>query len=352
MIEKIHKLSPSSINTNIVNVEDTLMSCLKSLENSEYKFLVVKEGEIVKGVITDGDIRRYLFSTSNLNTPIKNVINEKFYFVNKETSILKIREIMNKQDVKFLLFLDKDTKLKGVYLAKPEKIQTIPNACLIQAGGFGTRLGNLTKNKPKALIEVEGTALIDLQIQKLYEQGFRNIFISIHHLKEKIIRHIDKNIEFSDLNISFITEDKPLGTFGSVVSMKNESEPFLVKNCDVLDEIDYKNFMKSFNKKNTLIRVGLTNYEVQIPFGVANVDKRNVITFDEKPIKNYLINTGIYMVNPIFLKSIRKNVKLDFDEFLNKYGNLGSVESKLIMTHWFDIGTRDNLNSARKFYSS
>ncbi len=58
------------------------------------------------------------------------------------------------------------------------------------------------------------------------------------------------------------------------------------------------------------------------------------------------------MVNPIFLKSIRKNVKLDFDEFLNKYGNLGSVESKLIMTHWFDIGTRDNLNSARKFYSS
>ena len=104
MIEKIHKLSPSSINTNIVNVEDTLMSCLKSLENSEYKFLVVKEGEIVKGVITDGDIRRYLFSTSNLNTPIKNVINEKFYFVNKETSILKIREIMNKQDVKFFIF--------------------------------------------------------------------------------------------------------------------------------------------------------------------------------------------------------------------------------------------------------
>ena len=95
MIEKIHKLSPSSINTNIVNVEDTLMSCLKSLENSEYKFLVVKEGEIVKGVITDGDIRRYLFSTSNLNTPIKNVINEKFYFVNKETSILKIRETVS-----------------------------------------------------------------------------------------------------------------------------------------------------------------------------------------------------------------------------------------------------------------
>ena len=147
MIEKMHKLSPSSINTNIVNVEDTLMSCFEIIENSEYKFLVVKEGEIVKGVITDGDIRRYLFSTSNLNTPIKNVINEKFYFVNKETSILKIREIMNKQDVKFLLFLDKDTKLKGVYLAKPEKIQTIPNACLIQAGGFGKRLDNLTNKK-------------------------------------------------------------------------------------------------------------------------------------------------------------------------------------------------------------
>ena len=46
------------------------------------------------------------------------------------------------------------------------------------------------------------------------------------------------------------------------------------------------------------MRVGLTNYEVQIPFGVANVDK-NVITFDEKPIK-ISINTGIYMVNPIF----------------------------------------------------
>lgn len=352
MINNIYKLRPSSIKTNTVDIDDSLMSCLKSLEKSEYKFLVVQKSKVVKGVVTDGDIRRFLFKSSNLNTSIKEVLNKNFHSVTENTNMEKVTQIMEKKDIKFLLILDKDSKLIGVYQTKPKKIQTLPNACLIQAGGFGTRLGKLTKNKPKALIEVEGSSLIDIQIGKLYQQGFRNIYISVHHLKDKIISHINKNIEFTDVNINFIIEEKPLGTFGSVISLKNESEPFLVKNCDVLDEIDYENFIKSFDAKKTLMRVGLTNYEVQIPFGVANVDKKNVITFDEKPIKNYLINTGIYMVNPLFLKSIRKNIKLDFDEFLSRYSHLGIIESKLIMTHWFDIGTKDNLNSARKFYSS
>ncbi len=350
-MQKITRLSNSSIKENIVDIGKNLIFCLEALEKSNNKFLVVTQDKIVKGVLTDGDIRRYLFKTSNLNTNIKNVMNKNFKFISESSNIKSARSRMANEDIDFILIIDNKSILKGAYLLEDKNTNVISNACLIQAGGYGKRLGELTKNKPKALVEINGRTLIEIQIEKLYEQGFRNIFISVHHLKKKIINYIDKNIKYTDLNMNFIIEQKPLGTFGSVISMKNEREPFLVKNCDVLTEVDYKDFMKSFDKKKTLLRVGLTNYEIQIPFGVASLGNKDSITFIEKPVKNYYINTGIYLVNPFLIKPIRKNVRLDFDEFTKKHSKLGKVESKLIMSHWFDIGTQNNLESAREFYS-
>ena len=351
-MENLLKLSKNLIKDNLVDANSKLIDCLYSLEKSENKFLVILKGNHVEGVITDGDIRRYLLKNSTLDIKINKVTKKNFHFVNEKESLAQVNYLLDKKDIDFILILNSDKKLKGVYVRSKPKTNIINNSCLIQAGGYGKRLGDLTRNTPKALIEIGDKRLIDIQIQKLYNQGFRNIYISVHHLKNKIIKYVNKNINssYSDLNINFVVEEKPLGTFGSVASLKKEVDPFLVINCDVLAEVNYKDFMSSFNTKETLIRVGLTNYEIQIPFGVVNTNKQKIVSFVEKPIENYFINTGIYLVNPLLIRSMRKNVKLDFDDFINKHGKLGDIDSKLIISDWFDIGTKNTLDSARKFY--
>ena len=116
---------------------------------------------------------------------------------------------------------------------------------MILAAGFGKRLGRLTQNIPKPLIQVQGKALIDYHLEKLIKSGFETVVINLHYLGEQIEEHITSNFS-GKIKIIFSHEKEILGTCGGISNAINHfgNDDFLVLNADIFSDIDYVYFEK------------------------------------------------------------------------------------------------------------
>ena len=105
---------------------------------------------------------------------------------------------------------------------------------MILAAGFGKRLGDITENKPKPLVQVQGKCLIDHHIEKLLFAKIKQITINTHYLAEQIANHVTS--KYSDsADISIVYEKEILGTGGGILNATKNfgSEDFVVINSDI-----------------------------------------------------------------------------------------------------------------------
>lgn len=133
-------------------------------------------------------------------------------------------------------------------------LQTGSNKAIVLAAGLGTRLGPLTAQKPKALVEWQGMPLIDHVLLKLKDSGFTDLIINVHHHAEMIMEHVEKMGSFG-MNIAFSHEKEELLDTGG--GIKNaawffDDQPFLVYNVDILCNIDLSALMKAHREHGTI----------------------------------------------------------------------------------------------------
>ena len=86
---------------------------------------------------------------------------------------------------------------------------------MILAAGFGKRLGVLTRDIPKPLIQIKGKALIDYHLEKLISAGFSSVSINVHYLANKIVDHVQSKFS-GKIELIFSHEEDILGTGGGV----------------------------------------------------------------------------------------------------------------------------------------
>ena len=122
---------------------------------------------------------------------------------------------------------------------------------LILCAGFGKRMLNLTKDKPKPLLKVKNKNLLGNAINFFSEIGFKEIFINTHYLHYRIENYINKN--FNNYPINLIYEPTILGTGGGVKNIFNytKNKKICVVNSDILwqmnNKLDILNFIHNFN---------------------------------------------------------------------------------------------------------
>ncbi len=112
---------------------------------------------------------------------------------------------------------------------------------MIFAAGLGTRLRPYTNDRPKALVEVGGEALLGHLIQKLKRTGIREMVVNVHHFADQVIQYLRTHEHFG-INIHISDErDLLLDTGGGLkyaAPFFADGAPFLVHNVDVLTDID------------------------------------------------------------------------------------------------------------------
>lgn len=340
-----------SLDKYCISENETIKEAMEAIDrNLIGGAFVVDENTKVKGVITDGNIRRALLKGHNLNDSIHGIYNENYKYVNKFVSKKKVKEMMLKYKIRQVPVLDDEGRIIDLYfLDDILSYDKKDNYVFILAGGLGTRLRPLTENMPKPMLKVGEKPILEHIIEQFKEYGYRNFIISLNYKGDIIEDYFGDGKEF-DVKIEYVKETKKLGTAGSIALAKNKlTKPFIVINGDILTSIDFDALLSHHMINDFDITVGVRNYEIKVPYGVM-VTKENLITsLEEKPTYSFHINSGVYVVSERVTKYIPENEMYNMTDLIEDVvRNNGRAGIYKITEYWSDIGQMDDFKKANE----
>jgi dTDP-glucose pyrophosphorylase len=324
----------------IISQDSTILKAINNLNAYGVKIvLIVDKNNKFIGILNDGDIRRAFLNGYNINSSVRYILNKKPFFVK---NISDLNNFSSRELNQFLhVPIIRNKKIYGLYVQNINsniKKKNNKEHVVIMAGGYGKRLGVLTKNCPKALLKFNNKPLLQHIMEYVKKNNFYNIQISVFYLKKMIKNFILKKKYFS-LKVNFIEELKPMGTIGSIGLIKKISNNFIVLNCDTISDVDLNELLKFHKKNKSMLTIGIKNLQYKNPYGVIISKKNRFISFDEKPEINFTINTGIYIFNkkiiPIINKFNLKNIE-DLITTLNDRNY--KIFTYPIFEDWHDLG--------------
>ena len=205
---------------------------------------------------------------------------------------------------------------------------------MILAAGFGKRLGELTKNKPKPLLKVKGKPLIDYHIEKLISAGFKTIAINTHYLGNQISDHVI-SIFGQDVEIIISHENELLGTGGGIKKAISsfEDEEVVIINSDIYSDLDYRHF--SNFSPNTLFVVP-TKQPDSGDFSI----KENLVSLEGE--KNYTW-TGFSIIAKETLNQNEASSFHYWHDCLKILADNKKLNAEILDINWYDVGNVETL---------
>lgn len=286
-------------------------------------FVVDADNKLI-GCVTDGDIRRWLLKTADFTAVISRFMSISPKYLDKH-QVMQAKQFMLENSITAVPIVDREKHILDIiYLNEfPHKgklhstvLRDTP--VVIMAGGKGTRLYPYTKILPKPLIPIGDVPILERIINRFYDAGANEFYISVNYKRNMIKSYFDELSH--DYTINYIDEDKPLGTGGSIKLIKRHFEtPFIVTNCDTLIDVDFGDLLTYHTSSRNDITVVASLKNTVIPYGVFDIGKNGAIeSIKEKPIVSSLINTGMYIVNPNLISLIPDNVMFHMPDLLEK----------------------------------
>jgi dTDP-glucose pyrophosphorylase len=346
---------PANFN-NLISPETTILETLKVIDETALEIaLVVKKDRKLLGTVTDGDIRRALINGMTLQTPVKKLMNAHPIVADLETTDDELLFTMTNKSIKHLPIVDKSGKIFRLVLLKDLiALKTRNNYAFIMAGGLGTRLGELTRHRPKPLLPIGGQPIIHIIAEQLRRHGFKKIFVSVNYKAEMIIDYFKNNAP-EGLEIEFLQEKEGfLGTAGPLGLIKNDlNNSLVVINGDILSQVNYSNLLEYHLQARKAMTVCTREFSFEIPYGVVKLNGDQLTDIEEKPRQSIFINAGIYVIEPELLKLIPSNRKFDMPELIKMASKTGpGVCCYPISEFWLDIGNPQDYNKARKSFET
>ena len=332
-----------------INQGSSVLDVLKMIDklpSLQTVFVFDAEKKII-GTITDGDIRRGFINGLSLEGLVQDFMNKDFSFLlDGDDNFNKLNDYRTRKLKAVPLISDKGNLIKVYDFTRTKSI--LPIDAVIMAGGKGERLRPLTDTVPKPLLKVGGKEIISYNFDRLLQFGITNQTVTVNYLGHKI-DDFCKGYN-SEINFNIIKEDKFLGTAGSLSLIEDFSnDVILLMNSDLLTDIDYEDFYKSFIKNEADILVASVPYPVSIPYAIFENEDLKVKSFKEKPEYIYYANAGIYLIKRKALNLIPK------DEFYNATDLMEKIielDMKLIHypmhNYWLDIGKPADFKKANE----
>lgn len=329
------------MNRHLIDQNASLLEALKQLNTlpgDEMALFVTDEADHIIGSVTDGDIRRALLQGHGIDSKTGPIVHRDFKFLRKcDYDISFIRQCRDK-GISVLPVLDEEGRLvKVVNLNKTKTM--LPVSAILMAGGKGERLRPLTLDTPKPLLEIDGKAIIDYNVEALAACGISDITVCTRYLSEKLFEHFAKPV--SGVNVKCVKEENPLGTIGaaSLISHK-EGGDTIVMNSDLLTSISFEDFYLHHISQKADITVAVIPYQVSVPFAILTTEGSSVTGIEEKPAYSYYANAGIYLISNRLLNKLNCETRIDATDFIEKSIAEGhKVAFFPINGTWIDIGS-------------
>ena len=310
---------------------------------------VVDENDVLLGSLTDGDVRRGLIREESVNQPVINIVQKDPKYIRQgENNIQKLIEYRNRL-FKIIPVLNQTDKVVDIINFSQMRSYLQVDA-VIMAGGRGQRLAPLTDSVPKPLLKVGDKPIIEHCLDRLALFGIYNFWISVHYLGKQVESYFGDGSQ-KKINIKYVWEDKPLGTLGSVSSISDfQNEYILITNSDLLTNINYEDFFLTFLQENADLAVATIPYNVNIPYAVLETDDDNkVFKLKEKPTYTYYSNAGIYLVKKSALQLLPHQEYFNATDLIEKLiKNNAKVLSYKLFGYWMYIGRHEDFQKAQE----
>ena len=327
----------------------TLKQAISVIQNSKEKVaLIVNDQNQLIATVTDGDIRRSLLIGNGPESPISKSLYTNFISIKQVSkSLFDIAlTTMRRYSIRQLPVLNNQGEVVALYFID-DSITNLSNSVVLMAGGRGKRLRPHTANCPKPMIEIGNKPMLEIILENCISTGLSKFYISVNYLKEQVMDYFQDGTKWG-VSIDYLIEQEPLGTAGSLTLLPEDlSEPFLVINGDILTRLNPSNLIHFHKKEQSIATLGVRKHSVTVPFGVVETDGDKLISFEEKPTYDYLINAGVYVLNPSIIDIIARNEFIDMPSLLRLAKSKGyKVSVCPIHEYWIDVGNPKSLKEA------
>lgn len=237
---------------------------------------------------------------------------------------------------------------------------------MVLSAGLGTRLGEITKTKPKCLVEAGGKTILEHVFNRLQEAGVSTVVMNLFYLKDVIREYLEKNNNFG-LDIQFSDEEQLLGTGGGLYRAKSffESEKeFFIYNCDVYSDLNLTQLIDYHRAKGNTVTLATMDRKTSRPLlfgksgnlcGWENTKEGLGEVFGTDPEPKAVAFSGIQVASPkIFDYMVGEETPFTTIRVFLKAARTGEKIGSYDMgsNFWIDMGTPEKLEELRRLLAS
>lgn len=336
--------------TQKISIKESFRILNKTAKKS---LVVIDKNKRLLGTLSNGDLRKAILKGKKLTSEVEKIYKKKCikFFENKIPSAKKIKKYFLNRGIDLIPVVNKKGRVINIIFpntilkTKINKYDKIKFYSVIMAGGLGTRLQPFTHILPKPLIPINKKPVIEHIIEKIKKFNPEKISITVNY-KSKILKSFFDELR-PRLKVNLIFEKNLLGTCGSLKKIRfYKNYPILINNCDTIFNFNLQKAINFHTKQKNDITVVVTKKIFKIPYGVCEYKKDNILMkLTEKPIFQFNVNTGIYIINKKVIKFIPKNKKFDTTELINKTNLLNKKIGvfKISNKSWNDVGNWKSL---------
>ncbi len=335
----------------IISENESILNAMKKIDANGKGIVFICRQKKLHAVITDGDIRRYIIKNGDVNKDISEVWNEtpKYLYLNDNKDY---NMFMCEKQITAVPILNQQNEIVRIEFCNNFKVYNnieLNLPVVIMAGGKGTRLSPYTQILPKPLIPVGEKTILEHIIDRFSHYGCHSFYIIVNYKKELIKAY------FSEVKreekIIFVDEDKFMGTGGGLKLLEDTiKETFIMTNCDILIEEDYGQILKYHKKNKNIVTMICAMKNITIPYGTIKLSNEGTVEeIKEKPNFSFMTNTGMYILEPKFLKWIPNDTFIHMTDLIQECiaGGEEIGVYPIAESAWLDMGQIEELENMK-----
>ncbi|PIQ84429.1 MAG: nucleotidyltransferase [Candidatus Omnitrophica bacterium CG11_big_fil_rev_8_21_14_0_20_63_9] len=347
----------SNLEILCVGQDRTIREAIVLMDQNKQGIVLAVDGQRqLVGTITDGDVRRAVLARINFDEPVTTLLARKSSTMYAKPITASVTadpttwlSVLREHSILHLPLLDDQQRVAG--LATLDEFVQGPSPAVravVMAGGRGSRLHPLTEDLPKPMLLIGGQPLLEIIIRQLRDAGIKQVKVTTCHKPEKIAEHFGDGKNFG-VELSYVAEDRPMGTVGGLGLIAAPNETTLVINGDILTQVDFRAMLVYHREHKADLTVAVRHYDVKVPYGVIECQGAAVHRLNEKPVFDFFVNAGIYLLEPSVYGFIPNGQRLDMTELIQRLLKQGrSVVSFPVREYWLDVGQHADYEEAQE----
>ena len=337
----------------LIDENADIRTAVERLERVRCKVIyVIRKGKLIAS-ISDGDVRRYVLHEGSASLKLDYIANYAPTFLLRYEKE-RINEIFSQSEVYSVPIVNYNHEVVEVIFRDGRRIRkkySLKCPVVMMAGGKGTRLYPYTKILPKALIPIGEIPIAERIIKGFSDYGCEKFFMIVNHKKNMIQAYFDSAQE--NYSVTYIDEKEPLGTGGGLYLLNGQlCQDFFLINCDIIIDADYNEIYNFHLNQGNFITIVAAKYHHVVPYGVVECNNEENIYcgISEKPEINYLISTGMYVVNNELVTLMPQNENISFPDLIEIFKNEGKRIGVYIVEEsaYMDMGQLEELEKMKK----